>query len=83
MTRYTSSVSQTIYLVVCDGTLILGAYASPEHAEIHARTVTGAQVTPARISTTLPRAVLDELAAEHGNGDDFEGDTPVTKMPAE
>ena len=68
-----------IFLVVTDGPLVLGAYHLREHADIHARMVTGATVALAEISTRLPRELLDELADEHG--DDFEGDTPVCKPP--
>lgn len=64
-----------VFLVV--NSHILAAYAQVNHAETHARTVTGACVVPVEVFMKLPSTVADDV-----NSDDWEeAETPV-EMPS-
>lgn len=52
---------------------IIAAYAELQHAETHARTISGVVVESIEVSTKMPISVLDDI-----NSDDWEdADTPV------
>jgi hypothetical protein len=70
------STGDVIGVVLCDGLLVLGAYANPEHARIHARLITGASFVLVRLHERLPSNVLDELTRDFDDDDD----TPVVDM---
>jgi len=61
-----------VFLVKTNG-LILAAYAQTNHAETHARTVTGARVVPVEVLMKLPSTVTDDV----GSDDWEEAPTPV------
>lgn len=65
---------EIVYIVVGAGPIVLGVYRHEHHADMHKRTVTGAQVVPATVRERLASEVLDQL------GEDFDDDpTPVTE----
>ena len=63
-----------VYVVLIPNGMILAAYSSESHADIHARTVTGSRVMALTILDRLPPAVLDDIASDDW---DDNGDTPV------
>lgn len=70
-------VGESISIVLCDGSFVLGAYRDGNLAHTHARTVTGASVVTIELLSELPDSVLDAL------GDDFDDDdTPVITPPS-
>jgi hypothetical protein len=54
--------------------MILAAYETENHANIHARTVTGSRVLALQVQDKLPASVLDDIALDDW---DDNGDTPV------
>lgn len=67
-----------VFLVKTNG-LILAAYASEVHADIHARTVTGAHVEKHEVLTRIPNTVTDDAASDDWD----ETPTPVQEMPTD
>jgi hypothetical protein len=63
-----------IHIVMIPNGMILAAYATEHHADIHARTVTGSRVIKIEISEGLPDTVLGDVASDDW---DDNGDTPV------
>jgi len=86
-----------VYIVLCDGLLVLGAYRNANLAQTHARIVTGASVVAVMISDVLPESVYIHLGEDFGspvtpvsvpviydiafNEFDEDQDTPVTETP--
>jgi hypothetical protein len=68
-----------IHLVVIPNGMILAAYATELHADIHARTVTGSRVLTLPVLHDLLETVRDDIASEDW---DDNGDTPV-QIPKE
>lgn len=67
-----------VFLVKTNG-LILAAYELDTHAQIHARTVTGARVETVEVLSRLPATVTDDTAS-----DDWEESmTPVQEPPSD
>jgi hypothetical protein len=64
----------TIYVVIIPNGMILATYEHENHADIHARTVTGSRVLALQVLQGLPTAVLDDIASEDW---DDNGNTPV------
>lgn len=64
--------SKTVSIVI-GGSIIVAAYWRPEQADIHARTVTGAQVKTLEILDRVPDSVLEDMETDYDDG----GDTPV------
>ncbi len=67
-------VEVTVYVVIADGPIVLGAYTTPGPAHIHMRCVTGASVMAVELLDLLPTSVRDDIADDEGD------DTPVTNM---
>lgn len=56
-------MAMRVHLVRSEG-LVLAIYASEVHAEVHARTVTGAYVQAQYVLTSLPVTVSDDAASD-------------------
>lgn len=67
-----------VHLVKTNG-LILAAYESAVHAEVHARTVTGAHVEHHDMLTRVPATVADDIASDDWD----DSPTPVQTDPAD
>jgi hypothetical protein len=63
-----------VYVVIIPNGMILAAYIHENHADIHARTVTGSRVIALTVQGKLPVSVLDDIASEEW---DDNGSTPV------
>lgn len=64
----------TIYVVIIPNGMILAVYDTENHADIHARTVTGSRVMALPVLDKLPTSVLDDIASDDW---DDNGATPV------
>jgi hypothetical protein len=64
-----------VFLVKTNG-LILAAYATDTHAQIHARTVTGAQVHEVEVLNRIPATVMDDTMSDEWD------DTPTVAFVA-
>jgi len=55
---------------------VIEMYKHRDHAEIHARTITGSTVVPRVVRESLPDGVLDDIGSDDWNEDE----TPVVVM---
>ena len=63
-----------VYVVIIPNGMILAAYDTENHADIHARTILGARMQHLEVRSRLDSSVLDDLASEDWDDDN---DTPV------
>lgn len=71
-------MGEPIYIVICDGPMILAAYRRPQPAHTHMRCITGASVVLVEVLDEVPATILDDLVSEDFDEDQ---DTPVTEVP--